>query len=167
MNIVLAFILALLDPTTPELAAGALRTAPEYLTPATAMQHALAAQVAARTSSLPNPSLLLSIAWHESRYGVDVRTPEVGGRESCGVMTPTPVARCHHESLVDSYIAGARHLETWMVAMHGDVRAALTGYAGGYRLLATCATGSDVRGCHVADVFLERARRIRARRRES
>jgi hypothetical protein len=166
IRLIIAFVCSVFDARTSDLAEGARRTAPTYLTDVTALEHALAASTAARVWNV-DPALLLSIAWHESRYEVTEVTPEVGGRVSCGVMTPEPVARCSREGLVDSYLRGARHLAQWLSAMHGNLRAALGGYAGGYRLLAFCADGGEARGCHVADVFLGRAAMIRARHRAS
>lgn len=158
--VVVAFLTAVLDPTTGQLAAGAARTAPAYLTPDTALEHATAAATAARVYHV-DPALLLSIAWHESRYSVAAVGPEVHG-VSCGVMTPEPVARCPRATLLGGYMAGAAHLRTWLDATH-DLHTALTGYAGGYALIAACARGEKLHGCDTPAVFLGRARAIRVR----
>jgi hypothetical protein len=163
MTIVIAVLLAIFDPSTAELADGAYRMAPTYLTPTTALEHAAAARLAARAYHV-DPALLLSIAWHESRFSSTEATPEVGGRVSCGAMTPEPIARCPRDGIIGGYLRGARHLAGWIKAMRGDLHTGLTGYAGGYALIDLCAAGGDVRGCHVADVFLDRAAMIRARR---
>lgn len=159
--LVIAFLTTVIDPHTAELAAGARATAPAYLTAESAMDHATAAAVAARVYGV-DAALLLSVAWHESRYATDAVTLEVGGRRSCGVMTPEPLASCPPPSMYGGYLAGARHVRVWLDAMHGDLHTALTGVAGGYHLIGFCARGGVHRGCQVADVFLERARWIRA-----
>jgi hypothetical protein len=160
VTVVIAIILALVDPQTADLATGARALAPADLSRAAAEAHALAASSAARVYVV-DPALLLAIAHHESHFELGAITAEVGGKVSCGVMTPVPQARCTPENLLASYLTGAEHLHTWMVAARGDVRTALTGYAGGYRLIKFCAAGGDARGCHVPEVFLARARQIR------
>ncbi len=159
--VVIAFhaLLSLSDPHTAELAAGALRTAPSYLTADTARDHALAAATAGRMYDV-DPALLLSIGWHESRYTVDATTPEEGHKVSCGVMTPEPLHRCATGSLLAGYLAGAEHLRGWLTATHGDLELALLGYAGGGRLIRIC-KADDIRACHTPQVFLTRAARIR------
>lgn len=149
--------------------AEALRaTAPLYLTTDTAAENLTAARIAAAITDT-DPDLLLSIAWHESRYESTQVTPEVGGKVSCGAMTPEPThdrtaCRDATSSLVSGYLAGARHLRVWLDASHGNIKTALTGYAGGYRLIAACRRGERVHGCATPDVFLGRAQRIRDRR---
>jgi soluble lytic murein transglycosylase-like protein len=134
-----------------------------YLDAIAAVQHLRAARVAAVVVDV-DPDLLLSIAHHESRYSATEATPEVGGRVSCGVMTPEPVAACGAATMLDGYLAGARHLRGWLDACHGDQRCALTGYAGGYRLIAICRDDATRRACAVADAFLNRAAWIRKAR---
>lgn len=164
MSVLLAFLMALADPRTAELADGAYAMDPYDLTPAAALEHATAASIAARVWHV-DAALLLSIAHHESRFHATERTPETGGRVSCGAMTPEPMRSCPNDGLLGGYLRGAKHLAGWITAMRGNVRRGLCGYAGGYRLLALCDAGSDARGCQVAEVFLARARQIRARRR--
>ncbi len=132
-------------------------TAPTYLTEESAREN-LADAVVAGVVERVSPAMLLSIAWHESRYWAAAITPEVGGLDSCGVMTPEPLARCSAESwtLIGGYLEGARHLRTWLDACRGDERCALLGYAGGYRLIDLCRR-RDVRACHTPDVFRRRA----------
>lgn len=159
--VVIAFLTAVADPTTDDLAAGAARTAPAYLTPDTALEHATAAATAARVYRV-DAALLLSIAWHESRYSVAAVGPEARG-VSCGVMTPEPVARCPRATMLGGYLAGAAHLRTWLDATH-DEHTALLGYAGGYALIAACARGEKLHGCTTPAVFVGRARAIRTGR---
>jgi hypothetical protein len=63
-------------------------------------------------------------------------------------------------------MAGARHMRAWMNAprCHGQLHCALTGYAGGGRLIRYCAEGGDGRGCEAPGVFLARARWIESER---
>lgn len=143
--------------------AGALaRTAPEPIATADAKENILAARVAGVAYDV-DPMITLSISAHESRYQARAVGPESGGMVSCGSMTPTPVASCPPgASVLDGYLAGAKHLREWIDAMHGDVRAALVGYAGGYRLIAACALGPviirpNVDACTTPEVFRWRA----------
>lgn len=145
----LTLVLSLLVPS------GLEKTAPTYLTSETAREHLAAATVAGWATNTSS-ALLLSIAWHESRYQSSARTPESGGRVSCGVMTPEPLAGCSTQDLVDGYVAGGTHLRAWLDATHTTADA-LTGYAGGYRLLAACHEPDAPRQCGVADVFISRA----------
>lgn len=131
------------------------QTAPTYLTVEDARVHLAAAQLAADARGVP-AELLLSIAWHESRYVADARTREPGDRWSCGVMTPEPHAgECRPEELtvLGGYLAGATHLRVWLDACGGDVACAERGYAGGYH-------PSD-RARTAAQVFADRAALIR------
>ena len=144
--------------------ADALRsTAPDYLTVETAAQHLGAARVAGLVTGT-DPTLLLSIAWHESRYDHRARTAEPGGKISCGVMTPVPMtpSACRDTSLVASYVLGAQHLRGWLSASQ-DLHTALIGYAGGYVGIAFCRDARNARDyrCGTSWVFLDRARRIR------
>lgn len=159
IQLLLAF-LAAWGPHTDDLARGARRTAPSYLTDEAAHEHAFAAVVAGEIYQI-DPALLLSIAWHESRYSVSAVTHEPGGKTSCGVMTPVPLDHCSRDSsLVESYLRGAEHLATWMRVERGDLRRSLWGYAGGGRLIRFCLDGGDSRGCRVPKVFLDRAAQI-------
>lgn len=155
MSIIIAIVVALFSP-----AEGLRRTAPLYLTEASASEHMLAAHIAGAVYDL-EPELLLSVAWHESRYTITF-TPEAGGLTSCGTMTPEPLAKCTSTSILDGYVAGARHLRTWLTACRGGMRCALIGYGGGFRLLETCRTDKQHRGCALPEVFLHRARWIRS-----
>jgi hypothetical protein len=134
-----------------------------------ARDHVAAARVAGAAVGV-DPDLLLSIAWHESRYQADAVGPEAGGRVSCGPMTPTPVARCERATIVEGYLAGARHLREWQLATR-TTRDALLGYAGGYRMMRACAKGPVLRAtgrhddlCRVPEVFLGRAAWIQLER---
>jgi hypothetical protein len=106
----LAFILGLLTSSAD---AQALRsTAPQDLpTIDVAREHLADARLAAVVYRVDH-ALVLSIAWHESRY-TDAATPEAGGRVSCGAMTPEPTSHCSG-SLLDGYLAGAKHLRGWL-----------------------------------------------------
>jgi len=138
------------------------------LTPTSAAAHLTAARSAANATKV-DPYLLLYIAWHESRFNPRERTPESGGRESCGVMTPFPRARCARRSLADQYLIGAKHLRGWFDACRGNARCALLGYAGGYRLIRACRRGPMRRRrgrnvidlCDTAWLYLHGAREIR------
>lgn len=139
-------------------------TAPIYLTEVTACRHLAAATIASIDSDV-SASMLLAIAWQESRYTQRARTVEAGGKWSCGVMTPEPtrsVAKCRAaiQSLAVGYLAGARHLAVWLQACRRDLACALTGYAGGYRLIVACRSGADWRGCRAASALVRRSRWI-------
>ncbi len=172
MTHLIALLLTFFVPT--EDAEALQRTAPQDLTLETARQHLGAARLAAVLTHV-DADLLLSIAWHESRYVVAARTAEPLGKTSCGVMTPIPKARCTSPSLLEGYLEGAAHLREWIDAAHGNMRTALLGYAGGYRMIQACASGEvlvtrgghEVDLCTVVGVFQERAlwiRRSRLRR---
>lgn len=168
LDLAIRVLLAFCDPRTPALADAARSTAPTYLTGYTAPEHARAALIAADAYDVPAP-LLLSIAWHESRYAVETVTPLGDGstKTSCGVMTPEPTqetrsCRLATASALGGYLAGAAHLHGWMIASHGDLDRALLGYAGGWRLIRLCAA-RDVPACHTPEVFRERAARIARR----
>jgi hypothetical protein len=148
-------------------ARGLMRTHPD-LTVAVARRHLLAAD-AAQFATGVDSNLLLSIAWHESRYQEDAETKESGNRVSCGPMTPTPVSSCVRETIVSGYIKGALHLREWLRSTP-DLRTALMGYAGGYRMISACAAGPVIRRgrgddlCRTPDVFMARMRWIRRER---
>lgn len=167
LDIVLHLAIALGLGPAPSDVEALRRTASEPLLAQVAAEHLTAARAAARQYGV-DADLLLSIAWHESRY-TDATTPEIGGRVSCGALTPTPVARCYHDGVLIDYLRGAEHLAGWIAAARGNLRAALLGYAGGYALLRACASGPVLRDrsggqldlCGTPDVFLWRARWIR------
>lgn len=151
--------------------ADALRqTAPDYLTTDDAAVHLGAAQAAAEAADVP-VELLLSVAWHESRYKPDARTREPGGRWSCGVMTPEPhVGGCTPDELtvLGGYLNGARHLRTWLDLCHGNETCALRSYVGGGGLAHACVAGpfyvrEGVDACDVQKMFINRASWIRSR----
>lgn len=144
-------------------------SAPRYLDADQAVVHLWSARVAAVLADVPTndpASLILSIAWHESRYTIGVVSTEANGRVSCGVLTPEPVARCPDQTtLVDEYLTGARHLRGWFDACRGNSRCALLGYASGYRGIRACTKGPVLRHgnhgddlCRTPDVFERRAR---------
>jgi len=115
-------------------------SAPTYLTTDTAREHLAAARVAAFWTRT-REGLVLSVAWHESRYQSNVVSHEPGGLVSCGVMTPEPTTRCDPGALVIQYLRGAEHLRVWLDAEPASEHSALLGYAGGYRLINACAQG--------------------------
>ncbi len=179
MSFIIAFVTALATAfgATRRDESDALRqTAPSYLgNPGEAARHLGAATFAGEAFSV-DPALLLSIAWHESRYAIDARTREPGGRWSCGVMTPVPhVGRCAPEELtaVGGYLNGARHLRWWLRACRRDLTCTLRGYAGGFRLIERCrADGAyfvrdGVDACDIRAMFTNRASWIRARLRRA
>ncbi len=158
-------LLALLFPLlVTDADADALRsTAPDYLLSREAAREQL---VAARTASVAtgmDVDLLLSIAWHESRYVHQV----VGPLGECGVMQPEPNTPCPSHSLVDGYMDGATHLAQWMDEAGEQ---GLLGYAGGWRAIRRCSEEGQVfirpgvDGCKTPDVFRSRARMIRRAR---
>jgi hypothetical protein len=154
--------------------AGLQRTDPTDLTADSALEHLTAATIAGAFTGT-DPNLLLSLAWHESRYQANAIGPESNHRVSCGPMTPEPVAHCTSSSLLAGYIAGARHLRTWLDAMHGNEREALLGYSGGYAFRRKChagpviahRAGRDVDLCTVVEIFEWRAEWIRRERRKT
>jgi hypothetical protein len=155
---------------TPSTDADALRrTAPSYLTPSSASDNLDAARIAGALVNV-DPDLLLSIAWHESRYEPQAVGREPGGRVSCGPMTPEPVARCTAKPMLAGYVAGARHLRDWIGATP-DIHTALLGYAGGFSMIRACARGPVLRPrgahddlCMTPEVFLWRRDWIRRER---
>jgi hypothetical protein len=161
MTWLLSLFLALWNPPTAHEVETFRATAPDYLTAESARQHMVAARAAGAVHRVP-VEVLLSVAWHESRYRPTERTPEPGGRVSCGVMTPTPQARCSPVELtrVGGYDAGAAHLALWLSLCRGGMRCALLAYAGGFTLVRACANRDDGT-CAFPDVILQRARRIR------
>lgn len=160
--------------STPEEVRAFHTVAPAYLTPSSAVLHLGAARVAGARYGV-DPAVLLSIAYHESRFVLDVRTRESGDRVSCGVMTPVPQARCGPQelTLLGGYLAGAQHLRAWIDVCHAtdhwrhDVddevvqRCALWAYAGGLTFRAFCEAKPGRPGCDAVTKFEERARAIR------
>ncbi len=158
--------------TPPE--AEALRaTAPAYLTRVTAAQHLGAARVSGARYGIKT-ARLLSIAYHESNYVVDLRQREPGHRVSCGVMTPVAKERCDADelTLLGGYLAGAAHLREWVDTCHAldrwrhDVddevvqQCALWAYAGGLGFRGFCRAHPGHRGCDAVAKFNDQARQI-------
>ena len=92
----------------PEAIEALRASAPSDLTSSSAADHLAAATIAARHVQVDR-DLLLAIAWHESRYVTGAVGREHDGLVSCGVMTPAPTVRGAHATLIDEYLAGARH----------------------------------------------------------
>jgi hypothetical protein len=114
---------------------------------------------------------LLSIAYRESRYALDVSGPEVRGRHACGLMQPKMHTQsCPKQTVLEGYMEGAKHLREWMdtKACRGDARCALLGYSGGYSLLKGCKAGPVMveRNGRTADIceFIIESTASRARR---
>jgi soluble lytic murein transglycosylase-like protein len=150
--------LGLLDPTPAE--AAHLSTATGVrLTIEQASEHIAAARVAGALTGT-DPSVLLAIAWHESRFQPRTITREPGHRVSCGVMTPDPKRHCEPEELTvqGGYLAGARHLRRYLDSER-DLTRALVAYAGGHGSVAHPKAGW--RAWRAARQFLVVARRIR------
>lgn len=126
IGIVVAIIAALAGPSQES---DRLADLPDtHLTREAAVEHLWSARAAALLTG-ESAEILLSVAWHETRFTPDYVQPEPGNRVSCGVLTPEPIARCPGPTpLVDQYLDGARHLATWRRIL-GD--RALEGYAGG------------------------------------
>lgn len=161
----LTALFALYNPSPQDVEA-LRQSAPYYLTAETAEDHLVSARVAAKRYQL-DADLLLSIAHHESRYVVDTVTPEIGGKVSCGVMTPMPVKKgtCPNseDKLQDGYLIGAAHLRGWFTACKNNRYCALLGYSGGYVLISACNRGPVLRFkdhgddlCNTPGVFLWR-----------
>ena len=156
IEILVALVSALVPPHVVD---GFRSTAPDYLTSDDQAREHVAAAIVAGMVTDTEPTLLLSIAYGESRYQPDARTPEAGGRVSCGVMTPEPLARCPQRMTVTSgYLAGARHVRVWLDHAKHETTA-LFGVAGGWRLIKACAHGG--RRCYAPAMFKARAARIR------
>lgn len=162
-------LLALLWPSD-EAVENLRRSAPRDLTAETARAHMTAAQVAAVLYEL-EPSLLLAIAYRESRYQTGVTGPLVRGKRACGLMQPMMHdTKCQQQTVLEGYLEGASHLRRWLdtKTCRGDLRCAMLGYGGGYALLKRCADGpvmversgrtADL--CHMPDWTFARARRI-------
>jgi len=172
MQVILRILLAILTPTSDADAEALHRFAPEEVTVARAHDHLWAARVAAAAYDV-DPDLTLAISFHESHFADDAKTPEVGGRVSCGAMTPYPVSQCAQKSLLAQYVDGTRH---WAIdwGHAGDVHGAhevLLGYAGGYHLIRACRRGPVLRHrthgddlCRTPEVFGWIRDRIRAAR---
>ncbi len=167
----LLFRLALVMTSTRDSEALA-RTAPETITLDVSRENVAASRAAAILYDV-DPDLLLSIAAHESRYDHRAVTPERGGLVSCGVMTPTPVASCEKApSILDGYLAGARHLRVDWLSSTRTKHEALLGYAGGWTLINACREGpvisvranGEIDLCNTDKVFLWRASWIRRER---
>lgn len=148
MSHVLWLVLSIFFPSDEDVEA-LRQSAPSYLTTETAREHLVWARVASMESNV-KPDLVLAIAWNESRYTVDAITHEIGGKISCGVMTPIPTKdkeSCKDitASLANGYRAGAGHLRTWLDACRQNETCAILGYAGGYRLINACKEGPVLR----------------------
>jgi hypothetical protein len=163
IEVIFRLILALVRTEDAE---ALVRTDRADLTVETAREHIAAARIAAAYHQV-DPSLLLSIAWHESRYKVDAVGKEIGGLVSCGPMTPVPIKKCEKKGIVDGYLDGAGHLREWINTSQ-SLHVALLGYAGGYRLIEACSNGPVIRKngrrddlCKTPDVFIWRRNWIR------
>lgn len=153
----IALIVALLTLFGPSPASERLRELPDVrLSADDAVEHLWAARIAGALEGV-DPSTLLAIAWHESRFQSNNVSAEAGGRHSCGAMTPEPVAHCHRVALVYQYLAGARHLRGWQQALGTR---ALTGYAGGFALAVRCRRDDPPRACGFARQIARLASKI-------
>jgi hypothetical protein len=167
MTTIITLITLLL--ASPGDATALCKTAPSYLTIETASTHLVAARIAAATYAV-DVDLLLSTAYYESRYTVNVVGPTVRGKVACGVMQPTMEMKCAEApTLLNGYLEGAKHYRDWYDACRGNERCAILGYGGGYALIKKCAEGPlnvERRGktfdlCTLPDVRLGRARWIK------
>lgn len=148
------------QPTTAQVESLRL-SSPTYLTVESAREHLMAARQVHSLYPQVRTSLLLGIAWHESRFQSNAVSHEGATRVSCGVMTPEPTNKCVSAPLVAQYTAGAQHLVVWLDACHGNEHCALTGYARGFYLINACRAGPVWRTrnsvqddlCKTADYF--------------
>lgn len=154
----LAILLSLIV-TTAE-AEGLRATAPRDLTIEEATEHLTAARAVAQAFNI-DETILLAIAYRESRYTLGLPGRPINGRMACGVMQViVKLGRCAPQSHEDEYTAGALELTQWMKAQP-DIERALLGYAGGYRLLNHCKTEPKDKRCGIGRAVLARAKRIK------
>ena len=158
--IFLELLVVLLSCLVPSVGADLRRFDPADLpSDEAAAEHVWSARVAAAATGL-DPTEVLAVAWHESRFTSNVDAPD-GGARGCGVMTPTPTPRCVRKPLVAQYLDGATHLRGWYDAVPGRW-AAFAGLAGGYALIQACVEGrGPERGCRYALAIDDIMRRIR------
>lgn len=161
----LEIIVAIVSVFVAPVDADALRsTAPTHLASVDAARPHIAAAVVVGFATRTRWSALLAIADHESNYQLDAITPEPGGRFSCGVMTPVPLASRRACSAATAgvgagYLAGAAHLREWLDMCRGNERCALRGYAGAWTLRCD-GVDAATRPCMAARWFEARARQI-------
>lgn len=144
MSIITSFFLALatLTGAVRQSESDALRrTAPSYLVSDEMARLHLAAATFAGEAFSVDPALLLSIAWHESRYDVRAVTRERSGKLSCGLtMVTMPLGEpCPEPDVFDSYLRGAEHFREWLRMCRGSTTCAMRGYAGGFTAIKRCA----------------------------
>lgn len=163
---VIAVAIAIFTPITDQEADALRSTDPYDLTIDRAREHLEASRLASAIVSI-DQDLLLSIAWHESRYMHNVVSHEPRGLVSCGVMTPVPKGHCRPSTLVDNYLDGAMHLDGWYRVSHGRHWAALIGYGGGFYMIRRCSSGERSRACAIPWIFLSRAKQIRQARKQA
>lgn len=164
MATVILYFLALLTTSSSD-AEGLRLSAPSYLNHQSAWENLVAARTAGAMHGVDS-DLILSVAWHESRFQHEVKTPLSSSRtttlHSCGVMTPYPTddATCASQasSLLAGYLAGAEHVSVWRRAVGADRM--LGGVAGGYRFLQRC-EGSSAPPCDTPQIFRRRAELIK------
>lgn len=160
MTIIVYIWLALSRPPALAEVDALVATAPDYLDRTSAEIVLLAAESAGAVYRV-DPAILLSIAYHESRYVRTTVTPEPGGRVSCGVMTPVPQRSCSDWELtvIGGFEAGAAHVALWRSLLPG---LELYAYAGGGWLAGLCAKDRKAQECRVVDQFVRRAEWIRS-----
>lgn len=164
-------IRALIGVYSPQEIEGFRQSAPEYLTYDTAKQHLEDASLASWFFNI-DKNLILYTAGHESNYTSTI-TKEIGGKVSCGVMTPVPTLDMNEcavarSSYINGYMKGTAHMKGWFDACHGDSTCAIRGYAGGYVLIRACKSGAvtvvrsghKVNLCDIDLIFKAGARRI-------
>lgn len=150
--------------------------APDHLDEARARDHVAAACLAADRHRV-DCSVLLAIAYNESRYAPLADGAEASGLRACGLMGVSRVACDHGPSPIASgYLAGAAALRGWIDEAErprhpitaacrrrsSAWQCAMMGYAGGWRAIDICNTRGHA-NCGYPDVVLRRARRIRGR----
>jgi hypothetical protein len=152
------------------------RFAPRYLTAETAREHLGAAQLAGERFAV-DPTILLAIAFNESRFIANVDGAEADGTRACG-LTGVNRVRCDPTELtvLDGYLDGAEILRNWIdeaerprhpraieCRRQSSVwQCAMMGYAGGWNAIGICNTREHP-DCGYPAVVMRRAAKIKGK----
>ncbi len=158
IDLIVTILLRSLEPSAQE-AEAFRQTDPSDLSAAGASENMTDAALASQLTGIDR-SVILAVAWHESRYRPLTATREPGHRVSCGVMTPFPKRRCSSDelTLLGGYLSGASHLRTYLDS-EGSMERALVGYAGGH--VSVMHPKKGWRAWRASREFLKRALLIR------